>query len=79
MSCAHWITHSQTVTGWLPEAHVTPASLFCVSSHEHKALWEKGSVSQDRICILGQGGDSSPKRNTSSALLMAGTLEAGDY
>lgn len=61
MSRAHWITRSQTVTGWLPAAHVTPVSLSCMSSHKSKASAGKGTVSWDRTCILGRWGIGSKR------------------
>lgn len=62
MSHAHWITHSQTVTGWLPEAHVTPASLFCMSSHECKASVGERIIVSGQNLYPGAGRGLQPKK-----------------
>lgn len=59
MSRAHWITHSQTVTGWLPGAHVTPVSWSCMSSHKSKASAEESNSVLGQNLYLGRWGIGS--------------------
>lgn len=78
MSLAHWITRPQTVTVWLPEAHVTAASLSCMSSHKSQA-----SAGGKEQCLgtesVSWGGEAQPQKKPLFDPVNGRALEAGDH
>lgn len=79
MGPSHWITHSQTVTAWLPAAHVTPVSLSCMSSHKSKAsVGERKRVLAQNLYPGGGGGPQPHKKHCLSLLINGRGLKAGD-